>query len=175
MTVDRVVQELALIGFGDMGTYLKLDGKGTTARLDWSDLPAGATKIIQEITQEEHTGGRGHEVGQVRRTRFKLYNKLEALDKLAKHLGMYVEKTEHTVNLKVTEVRDVIIDAREEAAALSELDVIIDAREKTEKARNSPEVELDKVAAPREDGPHQPDQGSALWSRHSWNQPCLSG
>lgn len=92
VTVDRVLKELAAIGFADMGTYLKLDGKDTTARLDWSKLPKSATKIIQEITQEEHTGGRGHETGQVRRTKFKLYSKLDALEKLARHLGMYDDK-----------------------------------------------------------------------------------
>ncbi len=92
VTIDRVVQELALVAFADMGTYLVLDGESTTVRLDWSGLPPGATKIIQEITQEEHTGGRGHETGQVRRTKFKLYSKLDALEKIARHLGMFTEK-----------------------------------------------------------------------------------
>ncbi len=91
VTIDRVVQELALIAFADMATYLKLDG-GRVVRLDWSKLPPGATKIIQEITQEEHTGGRGHETGEVRRTKFKLYSKLDALEKIARHLGMFTEK-----------------------------------------------------------------------------------
>jgi phage terminase small subunit len=92
VTVDRVLKELAAIGFADMGTYLTLDGEGTTVRLDWSALPEGATKIIQEITQEEHTGGRGHDTGQVRRTKFKLYSKLDALEKIGRHLGMFTDK-----------------------------------------------------------------------------------
>jgi phage terminase small subunit len=92
VTIDRVVKELALVAFADMGSYLTLDGENTTVRLDWSALPPEATKIIQEITQEEHTGGRGHETGAVRRTKFKLYSKLDALEKLARHLGMFTEK-----------------------------------------------------------------------------------
>jgi phage terminase small subunit len=93
VTVDRVVQELAMIAFADMSTYLTFDGEGgTTVRLDWSDLPAGATAIIQEITQEEHTGGRGHDTGQIRRTKFKLYSKLDALEKLGRHLSMFTDK-----------------------------------------------------------------------------------
>ncbi len=92
VTVDRVVQELAAIAFADMSTYLTFDGAGTTVRLDWSDLPAGATKIIQEITQEEHTGGRGHDTGQIKRTKFKLYSKLDALEKLGRHLSMFTDK-----------------------------------------------------------------------------------
>ena len=91
VTADRVLQELALIGFADMATYLNLaDGK--VERRDWSNLPAGATKVIQEITQEEHTGGRGHDVGGVRRTKFKLHSKLDALEKMGRHLGMFTEK-----------------------------------------------------------------------------------
>ena len=37
-------------------------------------------------------GGRGHEAGEVRRTKFKLYSKLDALEKIARHLGMFTEK-----------------------------------------------------------------------------------
>ena len=66
--------------------------EGPTVRLDWSDLPPGATKIIQEITQEEHTGGRGHDTGQIKRTKFKLYSKLDALEKLGRHLSMFTDK-----------------------------------------------------------------------------------
>ena len=91
VTIDRVLTELAVVGFADMGTYLNLvDGR--VERRDWSDLPVDATKVIQEITQEEHTGGRGHDVGEVRRTKFKLYSKLDALEKIARHLGMFTEK-----------------------------------------------------------------------------------
>ena len=114
-TVERVVKRFSRIAFADMGTYLELGADGTV-RLDWSKLPKGATKIIQEVTQEEHTGGRGHEVGQIRRTKFKLYSQLDALDKLAKHLGMYEDKGNQTVNLFVGEVRDVIVDATPQAA-----------------------------------------------------------
>ena len=95
VTVDMVVQELAMIAFADMATYLALGTTrkdGPTVRLDWSDLPEGATKIIQEITQEEHTGGRGHDTGQIKRTKFKLYSKLDALEKLGRHLSMFTDK-----------------------------------------------------------------------------------
>ena len=91
VTIDRVLTELAAIGFADMGTYLDLAG-GIVEQRNWANLPEGATKVIQEITQEEHTGGRGHDTGEVRRTKFKLYSKLDALEKIARHLGMFTEK-----------------------------------------------------------------------------------
>ena len=92
VTVERVLKELAALAFIDMATFLKLGEGETTVRLDWSKLPEGATKCIQEITQEEHTGGRGHDTGQIKRTKFKLYSKLDALEKIGRHLSMFTEK-----------------------------------------------------------------------------------
>jgi phage terminase small subunit len=91
-TVVNVLKELATIGFADMSQFLKLGEGETTVKLDWSNLPEGATKCIQEITQEEHTGGRGHDTGQIKRTKFKLYSKLDALEKIGRHLSMFTEK-----------------------------------------------------------------------------------
>ncbi len=92
ITVESVARELALLGFADMGTYIALGAGETTVRLDWSDLPEGATRCIQEITQEEHTGGKGHETGEIRRTKFKLYDKKGSLELLGRHLGMFNDK-----------------------------------------------------------------------------------
>ncbi len=100
VTVDRVVNELALIAFNDIGNYLTMED-GKVGRLDWSKLPPGATKCIQEITQEEHTGGRGHDTGETRRTKFKLYSKKDALDLLGKHLGMFDDKSTFDGTLNV--------------------------------------------------------------------------
>lgn len=92
VTAEDVARELALLGFADMGTYIKLGAGETTVQLDWTDLPEGATRCIQEITQEEHTGGKGHETGQIRRTKFKLYDKKGSLELLGRHLGMFNDK-----------------------------------------------------------------------------------
>ena len=92
ITADRVLQELALIGFADMGTYLNLDSG--TATLDWSDLPEGATKVISEITQEVYLEGRGDDAENVKRTKFKLHDKRAALVDLGRHLKLFTDKTE---------------------------------------------------------------------------------
>lgn len=92
VTAEDVARELALLGFVDMGTYMRLGAGETTVSLDWTNLPEGATRCIQEITQEEHTGGKGHETGQIRRTKFKLYDKKGSLELLGRHLGMFNDK-----------------------------------------------------------------------------------
>lgn len=96
ITADRVLKELAVLGFADMGTYLDLVGTDD-ARLDWSNLPPGATKAIHEITQEIHTEGKGDEAEAVKRTKFKLYDKRAALVDIGRHLGMFNDK----LNLEV--------------------------------------------------------------------------
>ncbi len=94
VTIERVLNELALIGFADMGDYMAL-GEDGTARLDWSKLPQGGTRVISEIIQEV-VETRSDEAPPIRRTRFKLYDKRAALVDIGKHLGMFAERHQHT-------------------------------------------------------------------------------
>ncbi len=89
ITADRVLEELANIGFGDMGNYVTIDPKTGRITLDLSDMPEDGTGLIQELTQEEWVEGRGKDAAKVRKTKIKLYNKLDALEKLARHLKLY--------------------------------------------------------------------------------------
>lgn len=99
ITQDMVLRELALIGFADMGSYMALRPDGS-AVFDWSALPEGATKVVQEVTQEIVQSREGtNEDGEpttlnVVKTKFKLYDKRAALVDIGKHLGMFVEKRE---------------------------------------------------------------------------------
>jgi len=96
ITVRRTLEELALIGFADMGTYLRFEPNGDVF-LDWTALPEGATKVISEITQEVVKKlGEGEDAAAVIRTKFKLHDKLSALDKIGRHLGMFKDRVEHT-------------------------------------------------------------------------------
>ena len=87
ITADLVLQELALIGFADMSTYMRLDG-GVSA-VDLSNLPPDATKVIAEITQDSVIGNDGAE--SVVRTKVKLYDKRAALVDIGRHLGMFTD------------------------------------------------------------------------------------
>jgi len=86
VTADKIVRELAQIAFNDMANYLTIDEDGVP-RLDFSRMPEGATKDIQELTQDIHVEGRGDEAEPVKRTRFKLYSRLDALKKLLDHVA----------------------------------------------------------------------------------------
>ncbi len=91
ITVDRVLEEYAAIAFADISNYLRLEDNGMVY-FDWSAMSEGATRAISEIVQEEYVDGAGENAPLVKKTRFKLHSKISALDSLAKHLNMFVDR-----------------------------------------------------------------------------------
>lgn len=92
---DRVVQELAAVGFADMADFLVLGPNGSVT-FDWKHLPPGASRAIMELVVDEYTEGSGEAARPVRRTKLKLHPKIPALELLARHVGMLIHKHEHT-------------------------------------------------------------------------------
>lgn len=106
VTQERVVRELALLGFSNMADYMRPDESGQPI-LDFSSLSREQAAALQEVTTEAfvdaRTGDQDAKEGRsVRRVKFKLADKGSNLERLAKHLGMFVEKHEHTGNLSLT-------------------------------------------------------------------------
>ncbi len=95
VTADRVVEELAKLAFSDIEDYLQIRGDGTI-RLDFSAIPEGATAAISEIVQDVYMDGKGEDAEPVKKTKFKLHDKLGALNLLGKHLKMFIERHEHS-------------------------------------------------------------------------------
>ena len=91
ITQDRVMQELALIGFADMGDFVRINDLGNPV-LDLTAIPEDALRIVSEITQDEYVEGNGEGAREVKKTRIKLHPKIPALVSMGKHLGMFVEK-----------------------------------------------------------------------------------
>lgn len=88
ITVDRIVQELALIGFSNMLDYVTPQADGTVY-IDLSKLTREQAAAIGEVTVEEYTEGRGKHARQVKRVKFKLSDKRAALVDLGRSLGMF--------------------------------------------------------------------------------------
>lgn len=96
ITQDMVLRELAVLGFSDMGDYIRITDDGS-AFFDWSALPDGGTKAISEITQEtyvEKGGTKDDPADRVKKTKFKLYDKRAALVDIGRHLGMFKDRLE---------------------------------------------------------------------------------
>lgn len=83
VTPEKVIAELALIGFADIHAYVTWGSAGVTLR-ESSEIDAAARRVVSEVSQTITQGG-----GSVR---FKLHSKVEALDRLARHLDLYGEK-----------------------------------------------------------------------------------
>jgi phage terminase small subunit len=85
VTTDRVLTEFARLAFANMRDYWPRPGE----TIDLSRLDQDRTAAIAEITIDEamDTAGVLH-----RRTRLKLHDKKGALDSLARHLGMFVDR-----------------------------------------------------------------------------------
>ena len=102
VTVDRIIRELALIGFANMMDYMRVTPDGA-AYVDFSELTREQAAAISEVTSETYVEGRGEEAVSVKRTKFKLSDKRAALVDLGKHLGMFVEQK--NVNATITHVQ----------------------------------------------------------------------
>lgn len=91
VSAERVIRELALIGFANMLDYVSVKGEG--AFVDLSTMTRDQAAAIQEVTAE--TLGSGGEDGPaIVRTKIKLASKQAALESLGKHLGLFKEQLE---------------------------------------------------------------------------------
>lgn len=107
VTAERVIAEFAKLGFANMLDYMKVGPDGDPV-LDFSKLTRDQGAALTEVTVEDFVDGRGDDARDVKRVRFKLADKIGALTSLARHLGLFVDKTEITVQ---TNPRDVPPDA----------------------------------------------------------------
>lgn len=88
VTVDRIIDELALLGFSNMLDYMQPQDDGT-AYVDLSKLTREQAAAISEVTVDSYMEGTGEDAKPVKRVKFKLTDKRGALVDLGKHLGMF--------------------------------------------------------------------------------------
>jgi hypothetical protein len=98
VTTERVVGELARIGFANIQDYLTIGPDGEP-HFDYAKIERDQAAALQEIVIEEFKDGRDGEGRKVRRIRFKLADKRAALVDLGRHLGLFVDPS--FVNLNV--------------------------------------------------------------------------
>jgi phage terminase small subunit len=104
ITADRVVTELAKLAFANMGDYWPKEGE----TIDPSRFDKDRTAAVEEFSTDEVVDAAGtlH-----RRTRLKLHDKMAALDSLARHLWLFVDRHraegrfEHKIMMMTSEQR----------------------------------------------------------------------
>jgi phage terminase small subunit len=95
ITADRVLQELALVGFSDIGQILDFSGNSVKLR-PGTAIPEQARRLLSSVKVKRYFEGTSDEAREVEITEFKIWDKLSALEKIGKHLGMFKELHEHT-------------------------------------------------------------------------------
>jgi phage terminase small subunit len=93
ITKEKVLSELAKIGFANMMDYMKIGPSGDPV-LDYSALTRDQAAALVEVTVEDFKDGRGDDARDVRRVKFKLADKKSALIDLGKELGLFIERRE---------------------------------------------------------------------------------
>ena len=85
ITSDMIAQEYAKIAFSNIRDYLKFGPDGVKLK-DHEEIPPDELAAIEMVSETITENGGS--------LKFKLYDKKSALDSLAKHLGMSVDKKE---------------------------------------------------------------------------------
>lgn len=88
ITQERVLAELAKVGFASMRSFITIDQDGE-AVIDLSATPDDGLDALSEVQTETRTERGSDGATVTRKTRIKLHDKLAALDKIARHLGMF--------------------------------------------------------------------------------------
>jgi len=98
ITQDRVIAELAKLGFHNMMDYISIETDGY-AYVDLSSLTREQAAAITEITVDEYVEGKGEDAREVKKVKIKLTDKKGPLELLGKHLGMFGDKVDVTVTI----------------------------------------------------------------------------
>lgn len=103
ITQDRVLKELAKIGFADLKDYLQYKTVKTVVGYEDGEPVIDYSQIIDVIDSEDVDTSIIQEVSVSKDGvfKFKLYDKQKALVDMGRHLGMFVDKVEHSGGLDI--------------------------------------------------------------------------
>ena len=117
ITADEVLKEWGLLAFADMRDYMEWDAGGVTLKAS-SELTEDQTRAISEIVE--------YKTEKTSTVRVKLHDKRGALDSVAKHLGMMVDRSQHVTGSPQEYAEAQVIQSKLRDMSLEEL---LDLRE----------------------------------------------
>lgn len=113
ITQDRVLQELAKVGFSDLRNVFTGMG-GIIEPKDWDDETAGAISSVEVVRRQSGEYDEDGNPIPEHVHKIKVWDKVSALEKMGKHLGMFVDRVED-----VTPVENKVATAEETARAIA--------------------------------------------------------
>lgn len=94
ITAERVVKEIARIAFADPRSVMEWSAHGVTLR-DSASLTDDQAAAVMEVSETRSESGGSLKV--------KLHNKVEALEKLARHVGLYNPREDDSASNAIAE------------------------------------------------------------------------
>ena len=88
ITADRVLIELAELAFANIADFLQVQRDGSV-QIDLARASRDRAAAVHDVILSTPTGGSGDEVQSTKLTQIELFDKLRALEMLARHLGMH--------------------------------------------------------------------------------------
>lgn len=85
VSASHTLREIARIAYSDMQTYMAWSDQGSRL-VSSTELPPGASATVQEVTHRVARDGSSQ-------VKIKLYSKLDALEKLARHYELYKDSS----------------------------------------------------------------------------------
>ena len=107
VTADRVLSELAKLGYSNIEDYVTIGDDGLPT-VDFSDLTREQFAAITEVTVEtrrEHNSDK-EDAATIEKVRFKLADKRAALVDIGRHLKLFTDKVEHSGTIGCTVLQD---------------------------------------------------------------------
>jgi len=93
ITPERVLKELGLLAFSKLSDYIEVADGGEITVKQFEEMPADGPRVIKKIKEnrviKENADGQSTTVYD--KIEIDLYDKLTALDKLGKHLGLFTD------------------------------------------------------------------------------------
>jgi len=111
ITRERIQAELAKIAFGDIRKAVRW-GEGVVIKNE--DGEASVVNDVALIASDKIDDDTAAAISEVSRTkdgmRLKMHDKLSALEKLGKDIGMFKDKVEHSGEIAFTKIERVVVD-----------------------------------------------------------------
>ena len=97
-TKERILKELALIGFADLSEYVSITEDGELRFIDLTKLPPQTSRALKTVKAktDSRESSDGETIFKKSRIEVTLHDKIEALLLMGKHLGMFKERHEVT-------------------------------------------------------------------------------
>ncbi len=92
ITQDRVLKELAIIGFSDLANYIEInDDTGAIRARGFGEMPKDASRALESIREDRmiREDSKGNDTILNEKVTFKMHGKIEALKLIGQHLGMF--------------------------------------------------------------------------------------